>query len=204
MGEPPHTVDAAAHDLRAVIAEHGITAIAGHSFGGKVVLAARSLASVEQTFMLDASPSARPGALEEGNSVVRVLELLEQSPPQWAKRDDFIAAVIAQGHAKALAQWLAMNLVPEGDHFVLRLDTAMLRSLLASYYATDLWDALENPADGDVHVVIAKRSNTIDDAARARLAHAPAHVHVHHVAADHWLHIEAPDAVVALLAKSLR
>jgi esterase len=203
-GEPPYTVSAVAEDICGVIAEHGVAAIAGHSFGGKVVLAARSLARVEQTWVFDASPSARPSAMQDGNSVVRVLALLERSPKQWAKRDDFIAAVVAEGEALPLAQWLAMNVVPEGDHYVLRLDPQMLRSLLESYYATDLWDALFDPADGDTHIVIADRSDTVDDAARARLAHAPAHVHVHHIAADHWLHIEAPDAVVALLASQLR
>lgn len=197
-GEPPHTLNAAAGDLPI----EGVSAIAGHSFGGKVVLAARTRVRVEQTWMFDASPSA--SAMPEANSVVRVLELLEREPKQWAKRDDFIAAVTADGHALPLAQWLAMNVVPEGDRYVLRLDPPMLRALLASYYETELWKSLEDPANGDVHVVIAERSNTIDEAARARLAHAPAHVHVHRVAADHWLHIEAPDAVVTLLATHLR
>lgn len=203
-GDPPHTVAAAADDVCAVIAAEQVSAIAGHSFGGKVVLAARSRVRVDQTWMLDASPSARPGAWHDGNSVVRVLELLERSPKQWPKRDDFIAAVTAEGHALPLAQWLAMNLAADGDRFTLRLDTDLLRSLLASYYTTDLWDELDNPAHGDTHIVIADRSNTIDDAARARLAHSPAHVHVHHIAADHWLHIEAPDAVVDLFATHLR
>lgn len=203
-GPPPHTVAAAAEDVRTIIIEHHVTAIAGHSFGGKVVLAARSLTSIPQTWVLDASPSARPAAFTEPrNSVVHVLEILERSPKTWDKRDDFIAAVQAAGHALPLAQWLAMNLVPDGDRYTLRLDTAQLRALLDSYYATDLWADLEDPSHGDAHVVIAERSNTIDDAARARLAQAPAHVHVHRVAADHWLHIEAPEAVVDLLASRL-
>ncbi|HLL20650.1 MAG TPA: hypothetical protein VK427_00885, partial [Kofleriaceae bacterium] len=104
--------------------------------------------------------------------------------------------------APALAQWLAMNLVPAGAAYALRLDTAQLRSLLESYYATDLWDALAAPR-GDVEIVIAERSNTIDEPARTRLAAMPAHVHAHRVAADHWLHIEAPDAVVELFATRL-
>lgn len=202
-GDPPHTIATAADDVRAVIDAERVVAIAGHSFGGKVVLAARALTDVAQTWMFDASPSARPQAFTEGNSVVRVLELLERVPRVWPKRDDFVAAVTAAGHALPLAQWLAMNLVPDGDRYVLRLDTAQLRALLASYWATDLWDALEDPTRGDVHVVIAERATTIDDDARARLARAPAHVHVHRLAADHWLHIEAPDAVVALLADHL-
>jgi pimeloyl-ACP methyl ester carboxylesterase len=203
-GEPPHTVAAAADDVRAVVTAQGITAIAGHSFGGKVMLATRSLVSVAQTWVFDASPSARPGAFAEArNSVVHVLQILERSPKVWAKRDDFIAAVVAAGYALPLAQWLAMNLVPDGEQYALRLDTQQLRALLESYYETDLWADLFDPAGGDAHVVIAERSNTIDDDARARLAQAPAHVHVHRIAADHWLHIEAADAVVDLLASAL-
>jgi hypothetical protein len=38
---------------------------------------------------------------------------------------------------------------------------------------------------------------------RRRLAAAPPHVHVHHVDAGHWLHIEAAGAVVELLAGHL-
>ena len=204
-GDPPHTLAAAADDVAAVARAHGVTALAGHSFGGKVVLAARSLVDVAQTWVLDASPSARPGALDEpGNSVVDVLELLEQSQHPWARREDFVASVVAAGSAPALGHWLAMNLVPDGDAFVLRLDPAALRAMLADYYAVDLWDALFDPARGDAEIVIAERSSSIDDDARTRLAAAPAHVHVHRIAADHWLHIEAPDAVVGLFASRLR
>lgn len=204
-GAPPHTVTAAADDLRAVAIAHDVTALAGHSFGGKVVLAARSLVSVEQTWMLDSSPSPRPHAFdEERNSVTHVLALLERAQKPYAKREDFIAEVTASGHAPALAQWLAMNLVPDGDQFVLRLDPAQLRALLESYYTTDLWGDLLDPSGGDVRVVIAERSDTIDEPTRTRLAEAPSHVHVHRVAADHWLHIEVPETVVELLASHLR
>lgn len=212
-GEPPHTLDAAAGDLRALADQlGGIEAMAGHSFGGKVVLAARALAPpgeaarrVRQTWMLDASPSARPGALDDrSNSVVAVLALMERLPRTWARREDFVAAVTAAGHAPSLAQWLAMNVVPgDGGALALRLELAALRSMLADYFARDLWAEAFAPEGGELEIVIADRSSTLDAADRERLAHAPAHVHVHHVDAGHWLHIEAPDAVVALLADRL-
>jgi thioesterase domain-containing protein len=204
-GDPPHTLAAAADDIAAVARAHGVTALAGHSFGGKVVLAARSRVDVAQTWIFDATPSARPEAMHDpDNTVVRVLDWLERSPRRWPRRDDFVAALTADGHTAALAHWLAMNLAPADGELVLRLDPPALRALLADYYAVDLWDALFDPARGDVEVVIAERSRAIDDDARARLATAPAHVHVHRIAADHWLHIEAPDAVVALFAAQLR
>jgi pimeloyl-ACP methyl ester carboxylesterase len=205
---PPHTLDACAHDLREVCDElPAIRALAGHSFGGKVVLAARALvpARIVQTWMLDASPSMRPGAESDPhNSVSRVLALMERLPATWDKREDFVAAVTADGHNIALAQWLAMNVVADNGRYTLRLDLAAIREMLHDYYANDLWDiALDPTLPGSLEVVIADRSNTIDAADRARLASAPPHVHVHHIDAGHWLHIETPANVVGLLTRAL-
>jgi esterase len=203
-GEPPHTIAACAEDLRALFAEPPeVHAMAGHSFGGKVVLAARPLVDVAQTWVLDASPSRRDAAVDGSNTVMRVLELMERSPRRWARRDDFVDAVVAEGHDIGLARWLAMNVVPDAaGELVLRLDLPALRAMLADYYATDLWDALEAPG-GDVEVVIAERSSTVSAPDRGRLAAAPPHVHVHTIDAGHWLHIEAPAAVIELFAARL-
>jgi pimeloyl-ACP methyl ester carboxylesterase len=208
--EPPHTLAACADDLRALIAELDVRvdALAGHSFGGKVALVTRALVSLPQTWVLDASPSPRSGALDDrGNSVVRVLELMERLPKTWTRREDFVAAVMADGHDIGLAQWLAMNVVadPSGT-LTLRLDLAALREMLADYYARDLWDTLSS-GNGDVTFVIADRATTVSAADRARLdrfeaGRAP-YVHVHHVDAGHWLHIEAPAAVIELFATHL-
>jgi pimeloyl-ACP methyl ester carboxylesterase len=204
-GAPPHTIAACADDLRALFGElGGVDAVAGHSFGGKVALATRALVAVRQTWILDASPSPRPGAsAEPSNTVMQVLELMERAPRGWVRREDFVASVVQAGHDEGLARWLAMSLVPEpAGTLALRFDFAALREMLASYYRTDLWDALEAPG-GDVEVVVAERSPAITAADRGRLAAAPPHVHVHPVAAGHWLHIEAPAAVVDLFASRL-
>jgi pimeloyl-ACP methyl ester carboxylesterase len=134
---------------------------------------------------------------------MRVLELMERAPRGWARRDDFVASVVQAGHDEGLARWLAMSLQPEpGGTLALRFDFAALREMLASYYQTDLWDVLEAPG-GDVEVVVAEQSPAVSAADRGRLAAAPPHVHVHPVAAGHWLHIEAPAAVVDLFASRL-
>jgi pimeloyl-ACP methyl ester carboxylesterase len=203
-GEPPHTIAACAGDLRALLSELGdVRAIAGHSFGGKVVLAARPLVDAAQTWVLDASPSRRDAGADRQSTVVRVLELMEHLTRRWAQREDFVDAVVADGHDVGLARWLAMNVVPDpaGD-LVLRLDLAALRAMLADYHATDLWDVLEAPG-GDVEVVIAERSPVLGAPERGRLAAAPPHVHVHTIDAGHWLHIDAPAAVVDLFAARL-
>jgi pimeloyl-ACP methyl ester carboxylesterase len=207
-GEPPHTLDAAPGDLRAQDEHHGgVQAMPGHSFGATDVLAARALAPVRQTWMLDASPGARPGTLSDpSNSVVAVLELLERLPRTWARREDFVAAVKAAGQPTTLAQWLAMNVVadPEGGpELVLRLDLAAVREMLADYFTRDLWAAALSPAGGELELVIADRSSTISADDRARLERAPPHVHVHRVDAGHWLHIEAAEAVIDRFAEHL-
>jgi esterase len=205
-GEAPHTLAAAADDVRALVDElGGVDALAGHSFGGKVMLAARSLVRVSQTWMLDASPSIRPFYLNDpGNSVIQVLELMERLPRTWTKRDDFIAEVVAEGHDLGLAQWLAMNLVPESTgRLTLRLDLPAVREMITDYSATDLWDALLDPGPGRVEIVIAERASVFTPEDRARLAHPPPHIHVHPIDAGHWLHIEAPQAVVDLFAAEL-
>ncbi|HEX5058862.1 MAG TPA: alpha/beta hydrolase [Kofleriaceae bacterium] len=208
-GDPPHTLEACAEDVRALFDElHGITVIAGHSFGGKVVLATRALAptTLRQTWMFDASPSPRPGAeTDPNNSVTRVLNLMRRLPKTWSKRDDFIAAITGAGEALPLAQWLAMNLVPEtSGQLALRLDLDAVGDMLQDYYAQDLWPiALDPNLPGELDVVIADQSTTLSAEDRTRLAAAPPHVHVHHIDAGHWLHIEAPANVVALLTSAL-
>ncbi len=208
-GEPPHTLAACADDIVALVSSRPrIIALAGHSFGGKVVLAARARVypSIVQTWMFDSSPSPRPHAeADPANSVTRVLELMERLPRFWSSRDEFIAALVSAGEAKPLAQWLGMNIVPsEGGGFGLRLDLAAIREMLRDYYAQDLWPvALDPSLPGTLEVVIAERSDTLSAADRTRLAAAPPHVHVHRIDAGHWLHIEAAANVVELLVSRL-
>jgi esterase len=202
-GDPPHTIAACAEDLAALCSELPVRAIAGHSFGGKVALATRARIDLAQTWMLDASPSARPEALADpDNSVMRVLALMQRLPASWPSREAFVAAVTAEGHDAAFAQWLAMNLVPGDGGLINRLDLPALRALLGDYYAVDLWDAVLTPR-GALEVVVAIRSSTLSTSDRARLDAAPSHVHRHDIDAGHWLHIEAPAQVVELFSRHL-
>lgn len=218
-GTPPHTLAACADDLAALIAAQAsvgppVRAVCGHSFGGKAVLALRAtdaavVADVAQTWVLDATPSARPGGWAAPDNQVRaVWAALVALDQVWPRRDDFVAALRARGHAAPLAAWLAMNLVPTptGDGLRLRFDLPALRDLVLDYLAVDLWPAVVDPARaGAVHMVVATRATTVDADDRARLAALPAtaRVHAHDVDAGHWLHLDAPAAVVDLLVAHL-
>lgn len=207
-GEPPHDLHACAADVVALVDQlGGVNVIAGHSFGGKVALAARGQARPDlvQTWMLDASPSARPDrAIDSSELVAQLLAVMERLPQTWKRREDFVQAVVAAGHPQPLAQWLAMNLLPSDVGFRLRLDLSSIRAMLADFYNRDLWPVLVDSAlPGSVEVVVAQRSPIITAEDRTRLAAAPPHVHVHSVDAGHWLHIDAPGAVVDLLAQTL-
>lgn len=205
-GAPPHTVRACAEDVQALAAQLGkVDVLAGHSFGGKVMGRARELVAVAQTWMLDATPTARPELIDDpDNSVGRVLALLSRAPQRYAKRDDFIALVQADGHDQGLAMWLAMNVVPDGSgQFVLKLDWRALGDALVDYYNTDLWASLSDPTRGDVELVIAERSPVWRAEDRARVAHAPAHMHAHSIDAGHLLHNEAPGPVIEMFTRTL-
>ncbi len=212
---PPHDLATCADDVGALVdqlADSGVqvTAAAGHSFGGKVVAMLRHrrgehahVEAIRQWWMLDSSPSERPGANEEPDNQVRdVLETLESLPPRFASRAAFEEAMTSAGRSRSLAQWLALNLEPEGEELRLRLPLPAVREMLQSYYVTDLWDSLRDPEGGEVHVVVATKSVTVTEDDRATLRASPQHIHMHSIDAGHWLHIEAADAVVQLLSEA--
>ncbi len=220
---PPHTVAAAAADLgalREVLAQGGkvVRAIAGHSFGGKVALAWRaSLASpagdaLAHTWVFDASPTSFPAAMDStSNTVIQVLRMLAALPPRFASRSAFVAQVTGQGFAPMLANWLAMNLdaAPADDAaggYVMRLDPAVMEALLRDFHGFDAWPALAD-GPGIAHMIIAGASNTVGAADRRHiddLIAGGAAITVELIpGASHWLHIDALDTLVDLVASAL-
>lgn len=207
-GEPPHDLLACADDIHALVDElGGVDAIGGHSFGGKAALAARASGrpDLRQTWIFDASPgTSRDRANSPLELAAQLLELMERLPQRWERREDFIQQVVAAGHPRPLAQWLAMNLAADGSGYALGIDIAAIRDMLADYYHRDLWPVLLDPAlPGSVEFVIAQQSPIVTADDQRRLDSAPPHLHVHTIDAGHWLHIEAPDAVLDLLAHGL-
>jgi pimeloyl-ACP methyl ester carboxylesterase len=214
---PPHTIAAAAGDLvdlSAGLESDGmpVRAVAGHSLGGKVALALRSVnrLSLLQTWVFDASPGICPDcAVDPGNPVVRVLAALETLPESHARRQDFVDAVVGRGFPLMVARWLAKNLVRAEGGYRFGRDLNAMLALLEDYYARDLWvDAGEIGRGETLHFVVAGASQVVDAAARERLrwveAETAGQLRVHVLeGASHWLHIDAREALLEIVASEL-
>lgn len=208
---PPHSVDAAAADLDALVDDLAlpVDAVLGHSFGGKVALAyAREHRGLASLVTVDSMPGPRPGG-RGSEDTLAVVAMLRALPSSWASRDAFVAAVVAEGRSVTLARWLAMNLAPSvADSFTLRLDLDAISALLDDYFAVDLWPVLsEPPEDARVSIVVGGASTIFDDEDLAR-AHAIAEAREGTTlevieGAGHWVHVDAPDALIVAWSAAL-
>jgi pimeloyl-ACP methyl ester carboxylesterase len=201
---PPHDVRACARDLLALEGSlaQPVIGVLGHSFGGKVALAYHEQRpQLSRVITLDSDPGSRPDRVGS-EQTTGVLEMLDRAPGRYAKREQFLEFVHAEGHSRAIADWLAMNLERRADGFALELDLPGIHALLDSYFASDLWSVLEQ-SRARVDIVIGGRSRVWDEAARARVEaqaeHRPnLHVHVLEDAA-HWVHVDDPAGLRAAL-----
>jgi esterase len=207
----PHDLDATADDLDRLVDALGleVRGIAGHSFGGKVSLnwLGRRPGRVSHAIVLDSMPGARPTDAEV-DGATRVLLALEAMPASLASREDFRQRLEAQGFSAALIDWLAMNLRRHGEGFALRLDLPAIRSMLLDYYARDLWPLLDEPALAEhVLLVIGGASTVFPPEARVRAERAAALNPRLRIAvlegAGHWVHVDAPEALLDAMAAFL-
>lgn len=176
-----------------------ITAVLGHSFGGKVALAVaeRRRADALQVWVIDSTPEAKPA----GGSAWDMLRVIGGLPAVFASREDAAGGLVAAGYARGVAVWMASNLVRTERGFVWRLDFSAMDRLLHDFFATDLWAVVEQRAAGhDIHFVKASTSSAMSDAAAARVETlADDHVHLHRRSGSHWIHSESPQVVIDLL-----
>lgn len=205
---PPHTLAVAAGDVAHLerTLDLPVEGALGHSFGGKVVLQWLQMRQGQPTeaWVVDASPSAH-GVERRATDVAAVLDTLESLPREWPSRTAFVDAVTDAGRSEPLAQWLAMNLRRTNDGgrvFGPRLD--VIRALLEDYADSDLWNVVEAPPSScTLDFVIGGRSAVFSTDDRKRLDDIAEHDHsvsVHVIeGAGHWVHADAPDALLSLL-----
>jgi len=208
----PHTVAAAGGDVCALAAELArqgkrVAGVIGHSFGGKVALryAADCPEPPAQVWVLDSDPAPKPDAMagKARPTTVGVLEALEQMSGQFESRKEFVGQLAERGFDRAIGQWLAMNLVEGEEGYRMRLDPIAMRSLLASFFATDAWPAVEAVSERcELRFVLGGDSTAVSAVSAQRLRTMRVIVH-EIVAAGHWLHVDAPDALLDLIAREL-
>lgn len=202
-GAHGETIAGLAADVRDWLHSAGIepTAVLGHSYGGKVALAMADGARAHplQVWLIDSTPEKK----EPSGSAWGMLSLVRRLPMRFATRDAAVAALVDGGYNIGVAQWMATNLVRDGDGFTWRLDFDVMERLLRDFFTTDLWEIVEHPEPHELHFVKASESSAISEQAVRRLEAAGDRVHVHHRAGGHWIHAESPDVVTALLVQFL-
>lgn len=182
-------------ELARHLALPGPLAITGHSLGGRVALAAALLdpGAVGEVNLLDISPSPLL-SLPSGPVVSLLLEAPDRAPSRQAMIDWFTARGLSQG----LADWLAMNLEGHGE-LTWRIDRRALAEFHQRIAADDLWPAVERRTVR-VRALRGGDSSYVGDADLERLRAAGAEVETL-PGTGHFLHADAPDAVVAFLAR---
>ena len=186
---PPHSIAACAEDL----AGFECAAVLGHSFGGKVALEFSKHRDLERVFVIDSTPAPRKDRIGTDYGAYDVIRTLRTLPKTLPKRDDFIRTLTKAKIEINTAQWLAMNVRRREDGlFDLPLDLDAIHQMLDDYFSVDLWDAAEKPG---VHFVAGSRgSMSEEDRARTR---------AEIVDAGHWVHVDSPDRLLAIVRSRL-
>ena len=205
----PQTLEACGKDLAALAARTGAPEVVlGHSFGGKVALAyaATRPAGLRAVFVLDATPAAIAGEPGGDDDVRRVLAALRDVPLPLPQRGDVVEALTARGLSESIGRWMTTNLRRVDGGFVWTFDVDRAQELLRDYFAQDLWAPLETEEPGAprIHLVRAGRSDRWSPEIVARLdaLHGAQAGRAHLLPdAGHWLHVDDPDGLLALLTR---
>jgi pimeloyl-ACP methyl ester carboxylesterase len=207
----PHTLDAVANDLDALVhhLDRPIDAVIGHSFGSKAALAyiERHGVAIAHTVLIDGNPGARAHA-RGSEATLRVLGALDALRGFFDTREAFNDALRARGFTQDLVAWLAMNLVPRDGRYVLRIDVDAIRAMLSDYFARDLWHVLETPPSSVIFDVITGGASTVldaDDRAHFDAIAARGSWLRHTVieGAGHWVHVDRPKELLDALTRAL-
>lgn len=205
--EGPHTLQAAAADVDRMVEEIDLhaSAVLGHSFGGKVALvyAEHHGDELKQAWVIDSTLQVR----EPAGSAWRMIEAVRSLPSEFESRKDAVAGLEAQGYPTGIAQWMAMNLEPEDGVYRWRLDMNGVEEMLRDYFRTDVWETVESPPETlDLHIVKAEDSSAVNEADAERIEAAPAageRLHLHRLDGGHWINVDNPEGVLALLTEHL-
>lgn len=180
-----------------------LTAVLGHSYGGKVALALAQHRRDQplQVWVIDSTPEVKPPS----GSAWGMLDVIHRLPQRFATREEAIRAIVNEGYSLGVAQWMSTNLRRTDEGFAWKIDFDAMERLLVDFFDTDLWTVVVSPAPRhEIHFLKASESSVLSPGAIARIeAAAGAHVHLHHRTGGHWIHSESPGVVSELLIRHL-
>jgi pimeloyl-ACP methyl ester carboxylesterase len=175
--------------------------VLGHSLGGRVALAwaAQAPDALAGVVLLDIAPGPIEGARSSSR---RVLDVLLAMPAEAPDRRSFRKLLVDGGLQPAVADWVLMNVDCDAGPCRWRIDRPALAALEERVNRADLWPVVEarpNPLRGPLRCIRGGRSPYVrdEDVARLRAAGVPVDTIP---SAGHDLHIEAPEAVLDLIA----
>jgi esterase len=208
---PPNTLASCAADLAALARALGAEpdVLIGHSFGGKVALefARQGLGSkLEQVWVLDSLPGAHDSP--EDSEITRVIAAVRAVPMPAESRRAVVEHLMQQsGLSSGLSEWMATNLKREGERYTWLLDVDAIEVLMQDYFRVDLWPFLEAPRERpEIQLVVAERSDRWTPALRQRARALPRSTRVVYRElpnSGHWVHVDNPDALLAMMEQSL-
>jgi esterase len=204
------TMAACAQDLESTFASLEIwpLAVAGHSFGGKVVLAwaERSERPPAEVWVLDSPPGLRNQGGDPGERLIgAVLEAMESIDLPAQDRPGVIEDLVSRGVPLGVSTWLTTNLRMDSDAggYIWRLDLNAIRELLLDYFQLDGWPLVESIATvAQVHLVRGAVSDrwTESEWRQVTAASSSENIFTHVVEdAGHWLHVDNPSGLTDAL-----
>jgi pimeloyl-ACP methyl ester carboxylesterase len=208
---PPNTLASCAGDLvslaRSLGAEPDV--LIGHSFGGKVALefARQGLSSkLEQVWVLDSLPGVN--TTPEDSEITRVIAAVRAVPMPAESRKAVVEHLTRDsGLSRGLAEWMTTNLKREGDRYGWLFDADAIEALMADYFRVDLWSFLEAARERpEIQLVVAERSDRWTPALRQRARDLPPSTRVVYRElpnSGHWVHVDNPEGLLAMIRGSL-
>ena len=196
--EGPHTLDACAGDLQALVQHLGsVQAAVGHSFGGKVVMSwAQQNPRLQQVWVLDAPPESRP-ADPSGVDALGVIRAVQSIPQPCQSRDHARQQLCALGLSVPLVAWLLTSLKRQPDGWRWVWDLTAIDEMIRDYLQRDFRPWLRH-ATTRIQLVKASKSDRWNDGHATDYGNKNINFHVL-PNAGHWLHVDNPAGLQNML-----